>query len=377
MLKIGLVVDIKLDSGGALGMCLSKIHYFQKIKNKNFIIVTTYKSTFDFLRKNNDLEVLLYNKESKLNRVHNFFSKKFNFLLSNFEKFLNSKKIKKIFFLSPSYLNIDLKNLEYIYTIWDLSHLEKNLQKLTEHNISIRKIRDKSYEKSAKKAKSIIIGTKENKIKFSDFYNCQLKKINVLKFPPYLCVDKKEEDFLNLSFKNYLLYPAQYWEHKNHEYLINFFSDFMNNKFVKNISLVCTGFDKGNLSKLKKIIIEKKLEKKVLLLDYVDDKKLVWLYKNCIAVVFPSLIGSHSFPLYEAFYFKKPIFYNKDILSKEFADYVYLIDIRSTKSLFNQFLNFLDNDRTNTLVRNAELKFKHTFNEIKIVNKLDRIINSF
>ena len=47
--KIAIIMDIKIDSGGALGMCLTKINYIKNIGIQNFNIITTYKSTSDFL----------------------------------------------------------------------------------------------------------------------------------------------------------------------------------------------------------------------------------------------------------------------------------------------------------------------------------------
>ena len=51
MFKTALIIDVKPDAGGGIGMCLSKLNYFRKIKKENFLVVSTYKSTSLFLKK--------------------------------------------------------------------------------------------------------------------------------------------------------------------------------------------------------------------------------------------------------------------------------------------------------------------------------------
>ena len=34
MIKIALIIDIKTNAGGGIGMCLTKLNYLKKIKNK-------------------------------------------------------------------------------------------------------------------------------------------------------------------------------------------------------------------------------------------------------------------------------------------------------------------------------------------------------
>ena len=55
---------------------------------------------------------------------------------------------------------------------------------------------------------------------------------------PYICilVDKnKKIDRSEKLFQNYFLYPAQYWEHKNHKFLIDFLYEYNLDDKIKNI----------------------------------------------------------------------------------------------------------------------------------------------
>ena len=109
MIKIALIIDIKTNAGGGIGMCLTKLNYLKKIKNKNFLIITTYKSTSLLLEKKYKINNIFYNKNSAINRIINFCSKKTNFFSSSFENFLLKKNINKIFFLNNN-INNPIRN---------------------------------------------------------------------------------------------------------------------------------------------------------------------------------------------------------------------------------------------------------------------------
>ncbi len=378
MKRTALILDIKPDSGGGIGMCLTIINYIEKLSLNNFTIITTYRSTSDLLSKKYNIKNYFYDKNNFFNKFINFIFKYKIVPVSSFESYLKKLKIDEIFFLSPSYLNMLIKNINYIYTVWDLSHLKENLINLPEHDIDTRRVRDRAYKEASKKAKFIIIGTAENKNFFIKNYECNSSKMKVIKFLPFICrLNYKETNINNTEkkHKNYILYPAQYWEHKNHQFLIDFFDEYNLDDKISNISLICTGHDKGRLQYLKKLIEKKNLIEKITLLNYVSDEELAELYKNSIAVVFPSYIGSHSFPLYEAFYFRKPVLYNQDILSKEFQDLVYLINIQSKKNLYDKIcLMIEDKKKKEKIINNAEKKFFEIFNEQKIVEQLKTVL---
>ena len=59
--------------------------------------------------------------------------------------------------------------------------------------------------------------------------------------------------------------------------------------------------------------------------------------------------------MHEAFYFRKPVFYNKEILSNEFKKFVYLIDIKSVDSLYAKIKNHFSKNN-NKLIIKAEKK---------------------
>ena len=105
--------------------------------------------------------------------------------------------------------------------------------------------------------------------------------------------------------KNYLLYPAATWKHKNHLALIEAVKKIRDEEL--DIELVCT----GNKTKFYETIQQKveslALSQKVHFLGIVPEEDLIGLYKNSSLVVIPTLYEAGSGPLYEAMRYGVPV----------------------------------------------------------------------
>ncbi len=109
----------------------------------------------------------------------------------------------------------------------------------------------------------------------------------------------------SLLKNNYVLYPAQFWTHKNHIRLI-LATQVLKEQNI-NLKVVFTGIDKGNEKYLKKRIKALDLEEEVVFLNYVSQNELATLYKNAYALIYPSLAGLDSMAALEAMYFDCPV----------------------------------------------------------------------
>ena len=248
---------------------------------------------------------------------------------------MRQKKINLVYFSSPSYLVLLFKNLSFIYTVFDL--IDKKLENLKEHDESTVKIRSRSYKHASLNAKKISITNDQRKKIFIKNYNCFLEKIFTIQFPPNICINKLKQKKFKIKFSNskinsYVFYPAQYWSHKNHSYIIKAIAKFKSHK-LKKIGCIFTGYDKGYLDYLRKLAIKEGVEKKIIFYNYLSNNELVYLYKNCLCVVFPSLIGFDSIPMFESFYFKKMIIYNQKTIDKVYNENIIPLDIKKYDDL--------------------------------------------
>ena len=126
---------------------------------------------------------------------------------------------------------------------------------------------------------------------------------------------------------------------------------------------------KQNFKKINDTIKKFDLEKQVIILEYLNNYEIIKLYKNCNALVMPSLIGYSSLPLYEAFYFEKPVFYTKKLLDESLREFVNEIDINDVNSLANEIINFKKNKKKyEDKIKKAKIYFEKYLSDEKITN---------
>ena len=96
----------------------------------------------------------------------------------------------------------------------------------------------------------------------------------------------------------YLLYPGQFWAHKNHAATLDALAEVRSRG--EDLSLVLVGSDKGQLDHVRVQIRERGLGDSVHVLGYVEEAELVALYQHAHALVYLSRFGPENLPPLEA-----------------------------------------------------------------------------
>ena len=134
------------------------------------------------------------------------------------------------------------------------------------------------------------------------------------------------------KFENYILYPAASWPHKNHLKLIEALIILRNKN--KNINLVCTGHKNDHFNEINSLIKKNQLENNITFIGVVSDKELLYLYKNCISVVVPTLYEAGSFPLMESILIGIPVICsNVTSLPETIGNKKFIFDPNSSESI--------------------------------------------
>lgn len=139
-------------------------------------------------------------------------------------------------------------------------------------------------------------------------------------------------------YQRYVFYPAQIWKHKNHTLLMHALAQFRDCMGFE-IPCVLTGYDYGHWVEIEKI--RDKLDlKAVFYLGRVELPELLWLYKNCIAVLALGLHESSSLPVREGAAFGKPLLCADIAPNIEAAEYlrINLFQKNSPESLAAQLV---------------------------------------
>ena len=265
-------------------------------------------------------------------KIYNFF---------NFNQYLNLQKTNKIdvvWFLSAEYYYPLFS--KYVSTVWDLQHITHH--KFPETGSFFRKIyREHVIKNFLQKSYKIITGSSILIKIIKKKYNINRNKIIYNQHPTPSIFLKQPKEKKKVSFKNYFLYPANFWQHKNHLNLIEGFNYF-NQKNDYEYSLVLVGDikDKGHFNKIKNELTDN-LFKNVIILNFVSLNKLINLYDYSLALVYSSFAGPENLPPLEAMARKKKLICSNYPGAKEqLKNIPHYFDPNNLKSIANAFDKF-------------------------------------
>jgi glycosyltransferase involved in cell wall biosynthesis len=105
---------------------------------------------------------------------------------------------------------------------------------------------------------------------------------------------------LSLVRQNYLIYPANFWRHKNHEMLLTAFGIARSTGLAKDVRLVCTGAPGPRHQWLTQAAASQGLTEHVVFPGYLTSPELLTLISESAGVVFPSLFEGFGLPVVEA-----------------------------------------------------------------------------
>lgn len=154
------------------------------------------------------------------------------------------------------------------------------------------------------RAKIIITPTFSVKKQLIDYVNFNIeKKIRVIyegiSYHLLNCKIKKRLEFKN--FKKFFLYIGNFYPHKNVENLIDAYI-----KIKAKNQLILIGPDGYFYERIKKYL-DKIKDPRIILLKNIKREEINWFYKNCLALIHPSLSEGFGLTLVEAAFFNKPI----------------------------------------------------------------------
>ena len=381
-MKIAAIIENNIKVGGGFSMSVEILRMLQDLakKNKYEFLVLNYE-------KNNS-EIFATLGIDHVNLKDNIFDKFFAFLnysllgmyfqkilkyKTNLENILIKNKVDLTIFVTPSSKPLYLQKTNYATTVFDICH--RDFPEFSEvRAFNIFKLREVLLINTIGQAVFVITESEELKNKIHINFDKDKDRIIAIPNGPspflnteYSELDKKyffEENNINFP---YFFYPAQFWEHKNHIRILHAVKKIV--KTGKNIQFIFCGSDKGNLPFLKKKIEELELNKNIKILDFVKNRELKILYKNCKAVVMPTYFGPTNIPPLDAWHCRVPLIYSKHLRAQT-GDGALLVDVDSSDDLV-EAINKIDNpDVVNELIAKGDNMLKNILNEKKIASSI-------
>lgn len=112
---------------------------------------------------------------------------------------------------------------------------------------------------------------------------------------------------LQLKPLRYLLYPANFWKHKNHEMLLLAMGLFNQRVSDSDLKLVCTGARDERFDFIRSAAQRLGLENRIVFPGYVNEPEFAALMHGCRAMIYPSLYEGFGMPVVEAQAIGKPV----------------------------------------------------------------------
>lgn len=194
--------------------------------------------------------------------------------------------------------------MPYLATVWDLQHRTHpylpEMQRKGEWWF-----REESTRPFLQQAAKVVVGTRAGAAEITRFYGVPEDRIVFLPYPvPDLSsksppsLSDYQTSVLRKIAPPFFLYPAQFWAHKNHAVVLRALAH-LRDQGVR-CQVVFPGGDGGNLAFIRKLAEELKVSNQVVFPGFVPAEDLEKLYRECQALLFPSLSGPDNLPPLEA-----------------------------------------------------------------------------
>jgi glycosyltransferase involved in cell wall biosynthesis len=320
-MKIGVFIhNVPPEEGGGYTIQWDIFQAFIELAEESkhkFVIFCSHKNIrqVSSVVKNKSIPIAVY-KRTLLDRFISLFFYEIPVFrrrwktLTKLERLARKHEIKFMWYVGAGGFILD--TIPYLTIVYDLTHRVAPWFP----EVSFKGIwasREIFYSWFLRRASFIITGTKVGKEEIERFYQIPSERIKILPHPtPSFCLNKDRNPDKSILTKytllpnSYLLYPAQFWTHKNHINLL-LAVKILREEYNLNFSLVFVGSDKGNLEYVKEYTKQIGLTSQVYSLGFVLQEDLVSLYQNAFALTYMSLCGPENLPPLEAFALGCPV----------------------------------------------------------------------
>lgn len=350
-MKLALVFEANLEDGGGYQTQLTTIDSIINIKKADICIIVFSQKNYQLFESLgydvHYIENTVFDKAIiKLNNssIFNYLKNKIK-LKSVFESELLKLNIDLVYFLAPSNKAKLLQNINFIFTVWDLCHRERLEFPEVSFNGEFDN-REDLYQTVLKKSTAIITDSNHGKRNIIKYYNIDESRIYPLSFKPSNSVMSGNLTDIKSKYRidcPYIYYPAQFWAHKNHIYIIDALRELKDDGIM--VKALFSGSDKGNLKLVLDYAHKKGVGDLIQYIGFVPNEDIYSLYKNAVALVMPSYFGPTNIPPLEAFFVGTPVIYSDfDFFREQTKDVALYCDLNQPKILAEQINLLLTND---------------------------------
>jgi glycosyltransferase involved in cell wall biosynthesis len=261
-----------------------------------------------------------------------------------FERVFLERGVDLVYFLSPTPLACNLEQLCYVATVWDLCHRDHpEFPEVSAGRLFER--RELLYWRLLPKAVAVVVDSATGKSNVMRRYGVDEERVHIVPFSFSATTQQTDaeqrDSYVDAGAKYdltvpYVFYPAQFWPHKNHVYLLEGLQRLEANFGIK-VGAIFAGGDKGNLAYVQGVAAKLGIHGRVRYAGFVPDAEIPHLYRQSLALVMPTYFGPTNLPPLEAFSLGVPVLYpDRPDLREQVGDAALLVDLMDPDSIARQ-----------------------------------------
>jgi glycosyltransferase involved in cell wall biosynthesis len=197
-------------------------------------------------------------------------------------------------------------------------------------------LREYRFRNICRHAKAVAVDSEVGRTQVMESYGLARERISPLPYlPPRYIYTQRVPDGFDSRYalpRKFLFYPAQFWQHKNHDRLLQAVA--IISRECSDISLVLAGPRRYEYQRLVARVEELGLLGRVLFTGYVPDGDLPEFYRRARALVMPTFFGPTNIPPLEAFALGCPVAVSGIYgIPEQVGDAALLFDPRSVQEM--------------------------------------------
>lgn len=212
---------------------------------------------------------------------------------SRLEKLVRKKGLMALIFASPNHLALGLVNVRFASTVWDLGHRDLP----DDPDVSLGGIwawREELFQSMVPRSAGILVDSESTSETLQRVYSVSAARLHRIGLLPEASHDVTPKSTI---LNRYVIYPANFWVHKNHELLLQAIA--ILSKEGRDLELVLTGSGQ-NEERIKSLAVELGIIERVHFSGHVSRSELSGLICGSQGVVMPSKLGPSNLPPLES-----------------------------------------------------------------------------
>lgn len=349
-LKIAVMVNTKLSVGGSFSQAQVVVDELVNKRDRyDYLFLSIERSTVDYLNSRGLKAELIY--KSLKHTVKSMLTRRSVEIPKSLERVLSTHGTELVYMIGPydEWVKMVSLNYNYLFTINDLCHRDHpEFPEVYSNNEFAR--RERVYGGGSRYALATVVDSDVTKEKLEKLYGVTSERVITLGFGVGSCYDVPPANDDASVFQrydiagDYLFYPAQFWPHKNHVFILKALK-LLKELHGLSIHVVFTGSDFGNRQHVVCVAESLGVGDQVHILGFVSSQEIVNLYRSSKALVMPTWFGPTNIPPLEAFKLGVPVIYSKQADEGGiFSETSTLIDLEDPMSLVAAVMSVLNDD---------------------------------